>query len=152
LEESRRLYERAVRHQTAAVKIAPRQGTYGTFLRNHYWNWTGTLVALGDHTEAARTAARLPGVMPEGWEEYSRAACFLAACIPLAATDRQLSNEERERLARAYGDQAVQLLRQAIDRGYRDIADLKRASILQPLRGRADFRELLAELEAPKKP
>jgi hypothetical protein len=44
------------------------------------------------------------------------------------------------------------MLRQAIARGYKDAARLKKNSDFEPLRSREDFKMLLADLEGKKKP
>jgi hypothetical protein len=44
------------------------------------------------------------------------------------------------------------MLRQAVVRGYKDLAQLKTDPDLKALRGRDDFKKLLAELEARAKP
>jgi hypothetical protein len=52
-----------------------------------------------------------------------------------------------------YADRAMELLRTAVNAGFKDAAHLKQDRDLDPLRDRADFRQLLAELEkttAPK--
>ena len=47
---------------------------------------------------------------------------------------------------------AVALLRQAVRKGYKDFAHLKADSDLDPLRARADYRQLLADLEVKAPP
>jgi hypothetical protein len=46
----------------------------------------------------------------------------------------------------------VEALRQAVAKGYKDAAHLKKDPDLDPLRGRGDFQKLLAEVEAAAKP
>jgi hypothetical protein len=81
-----------------------------------------------------------------------KAAGFLARCIPLASKDAKLPQARRQELTKSYGDRAVQALRQAAAHGYQDAAHMKKDTDLDPLRGRNDFKALLAELEkgAPK--
>ncbi len=55
-------------------------------------------------------------------------------------------------MARTYGDQAMQSLRQALAKGYKDAAQIKKDKDLDPLRQREDFRKLLGELEAKSTP
>ena len=43
---------------------------------------------------------------------------------------------------------AVQLLQRAVKAGFKDAAHMKKDIDLDPLRGRDDFKKLLAELEA----
>ena len=48
-------------------------------------------------------------------------------------------------------DRALALLRQAVARGFKNAADMKREPALEPLRGREEFKTLLAELEEKAK-
>jgi hypothetical protein len=57
---------------------------------------------------------------------------------------------DASRLAPEEAARAVALLRQAVAGGYKDAARLKKDRDLDALRGRDDFRLLLAELEAKK--
>jgi hypothetical protein len=43
---------------------------------------------------------------------------------------------------------AIELLRQAVGKGYRDVAHLRKDADLDSLRPRDDFRQFIAELEA----
>ena len=53
----------------------------------------------------------------------------------------------RKELADAYAARAVQLLREAVAHGYKDVAHMKKDPDLNPLRARPDFQQLLADLE-----
>jgi hypothetical protein len=59
--------------------------------------------------------------------------------VPLAGTAQ--AKEKR-------AERAVELLRLAVHKGFSDAGHLKRHADLDVLRGRDDFRKLLAELEA----
>jgi hypothetical protein len=151
LEEARQLLSEAITHQQAALKINPRNPTYRQFLRSHYWNLAETLVRWGDHGEAAQAAAKLPELYPAGWLEYHRAAGFLARCVPLAEKDAKLTEEKRKELARTYGLRAVELLSEAISKGYKNAKKLKDDAHFDSLRMRDDFKRLLSALEAKVK-
>ena len=69
------------------------------------------------------------------------AACGYALCIPLTDTP-----ERKER----YAVRAMDLLKQAVAKGYKDVAHLKSDTDLDALRQRDDFKLLLKELEAMK--
>jgi hypothetical protein len=71
---------------------------------------------------------------------------------PLAAKDAKLPDAQRKELANSYADRALEALRQAVTRDYKDAANLKKDPDLDPLRGRDDFQKLLAELEAAVRP
>src|SRR5262249_28992938 len=90
-------------------------------------------------------AEEMPRLLPDGWEEYHRAAWFLAGCSPLAEKDEALTGERRRALAREYANRAVELLRQAVRRGFADLADPRESPGFDALRGRDDFKRLLQE-------
>jgi hypothetical protein len=74
-----------------------------------------------------------------------------AGCVfALAAGGREEAGggPKKEECAR----RAVALLRQAVANGFKDAAHLKEDKDLDPLRGRDDFKRLLAEVEAAAKP
>jgi hypothetical protein len=102
---------------------------------------------LQDQAAAVRAAETLRDL---GWNPAGNAydaACGLALCIPLVEKDTQADAGRRQQQAQFYGDQALALLRTAVARGYRDAAHIRKDADLDPLRGRDDFQQLLAELE-----
>jgi hypothetical protein len=146
LADARREAERAVRNQLAALKLLPGHPKFKKSLGSGYVILAETLVRLGDHGAAAKAAVELPQYSPtEGSWNY-HAAAFLARCIPLAEQDPALPPEQRAARARAYGDQAMALLRQGLGRNL-DSEQLKADPNLASLRPRADFQNLLRELE-----
>jgi len=78
--------------------------------------------------------------------EYLRGAQYLAYCVTLASGDEQLSKAERKQTADGYGLRSVQLIRQAMQKGLKK-ADHLRHPFYNPIRKRADFKELQQELE-----
>jgi hypothetical protein len=76
-------------------------------------------------------------------EDWYNAACGYALCVPPA--DKAESGEK-------YAIRAVELLRLAVAKGYKDAAHLKEEADLDPLRQRDEFKKLLADLEAANKP
>jgi tetratricopeptide (TPR) repeat protein len=144
--EAARLLEEAVTWQKRARMIDRENGTYRLFLRNHYWNLAEALTQLGKHGQAGRTAVELPALYPDSWNEYVRAANYLSRCALLAAKDGELSEEKRKQVVNGYGERAVTLLRQAVAKGWKNVAALK-DPVFEPLRSRDDFQKLLAKLE-----
>ncbi len=63
------------------------------------------------------------------------------ACVYAVASGK-IADKKME-----YGDRAMALLHQAVQAGYKDAAHMKKDTDLDPLRGREDFKKLLAELE-----
>lgn len=58
-----------------------------------------------------------------------------------------LTAAERE-AKRRYADQAMEALSKAVHEGWQDVSWMKKDPDLDALRGRPDFRKLLADLEA----
>jgi hypothetical protein len=69
---------------------------------------------------------------------------FDFACVYAVASTTVAGHEA------AYADRAMELLARAVDVGYQDFARIAADSELDPLRGREDFRKLVAGLEAKK--
>ena len=79
------------------------------------------------------------------------AGCFLSICIPIVAQHEKLDANQRKVAAQFYGDQAMKLLRDAVNKGFKDARHMKKNKDLDPLRQREDFKKLLAELEGKGK-
>jgi len=135
------LLTEAIPHQQAVLDAEPKNPNIREFLRNHYWHLATAQVLLCDHRGAAAAAAELVRLYPDRWQEQVRAAEYLAQCAALAAKDAGLTDEQRGEVAREYGDRALALLRQAVDRGWRDVAALT-GPAFEPLRSRDDFHAL----------
>jgi serine/threonine protein kinase len=151
LAEARRCLETAIRRQQAAIRADAGQRQFREFLANHHWNLGRVWLGLQDHAAAAQAAAELPRILPDDPERYVLAALLLARCLPLAEKDSHLPEPKRRQVIQGYGDEVVALLRRAAARGYRDAAALKKDPVLQRLASRADFRQLLLELEKTRK-
>ena len=110
-----------------------------------------TLIRLRGHREAARVAGELTRIQPEDSNDAYDAACYVSLCVPLAEKDAELPESQRQVVAERYADRAVDLLREAIRKGYTNAGHMKKDQHLDPLRRRADFKKLLADLEEKKK-
>jgi serine/threonine protein kinase/tetratricopeptide (TPR) repeat protein len=153
LDRARELLAEARRYHD---KLSPDQPAYRQFLRKHYVTLADTLLRLaekgdpGKHAEVARAVAELPKLNPDSAEEYRLAAVALSRCFVLVGKDRKLMDAEQKKLGESYAVQAVQMLRQAVQKGYGDLVQLKTGKDFAPLRSRADFQQLVAELEQKK--
>jgi serine/threonine protein kinase/Flp pilus assembly protein TadD len=146
LAEAHRLVERAIAHQRAALKVNPRHPIYREFLSNHQVVLVEVLLLRKQPAEAAAAALELARVRPENAEDAFDASGFLARCSPLVQQDQNTPPTKRGELAQQYADQAMNLLREALRRGYKDIAQIKTSAALAALRSRPDFQSLLTEL------
>jgi serine/threonine protein kinase len=79
------------------------------------------------------------------------AACNRAVCAAVFPQDPKTAAADAERLANEQADLAMAWLHKAVAAGYKNAAHLKQDQDLDALRGREDFKKLLAGLEARKK-
>jgi hypothetical protein len=107
-----------------------------------------TLAGLGDQGAAMRAVEKLRALNGDPASDAFVAARALARCIPVVNKDEQMSLENRHKQAEFYADQAMAMLRQAVAKGYKATANMKKGKDLDPLRERADFKKLLTDLEA----
>jgi tetratricopeptide (TPR) repeat protein len=109
---------------------------------------------VGRHAEAAKLSQRVDetyekikgSVAPDG---FVNIACLRAlAPAALRTTDPTPAGAA---LAEAEADQAMVWLTRAVDAGFIDVESIKKNDELKALRGREDFKKLVAELEAKAK-
>jgi tetratricopeptide (TPR) repeat protein len=88
---------------------------------------------------------------------YNLASALSLSFALVGAKDGAPPVEDDEKLApadklrrRLYAQRAVEVLRQAADKGFRRLDVLRSDSALDPLRSREDFQKLLADLSAAK--
>jgi serine/threonine protein kinase len=149
---ARALLEQALPYHHAALKANPKNPVYRRFYRNNTVELTAALVELGEHAAAVRKAEELAGLDVVPVDDTYNAACYVAGCIPVLGKDAGLDEARRKALAADYASRSMALLRRAVAKGYGDAAHMKRDSDLDPLRGREDFKALLANLETAAKP
>jgi hypothetical protein len=82
-------------------------------------------------------------------KDASAALYYDAACV-FALSAAAVHDDDKQ--AEPYAVRAVELLRQAVAKGFKDVAHLKKDSDLDPLRQREDFKKLLRELERKDQP
>jgi len=141
----------AVREQRHAVRLAPRRADYAALYGAYAAGLVEALMNTGDHAAASDLATELSRDLPAESPQWPRIAGFVTRCIRLAREDTKLSAEDRAKVARRYGDQALAILKRGIDAGFKDAAVLKDASDLEPLRTgdwKAEFEKLVAQIEA----
>jgi hypothetical protein len=124
--------------ETKAAKIAQEQRA--TDLANK-----------GQHAQAA-AAAPLAEAKPASAGILYDTGCVYALCVAAVHKDAQTAAAERDQLAEDYARRALALLRRAVQAGFNDLPHLKTNDPdLAALRGRADFQQLVQELEAKTK-
>jgi hypothetical protein len=105
-------------------------------------------VVQKDHTALAHVAGKLAQIRPDVAADSELAARFFGRCKTLAEQDAAVSDDQRQTLAESYADQAMEHLQEAVHRGFKNVAALKTAAELAPLRDRSDFQQLIKELES----
>jgi hypothetical protein len=138
-------------HHLAALTANPRHPSYRQFYRRHLAVLTAVHAGLLEPEEAVRTAETCRDL---GWDapaDAYDAACYLSLCVPVVAKHDKLDATQRKEAAQFYGDAAMKLLRDAVSKGFKDVALMKKDTDLDPLRQREDIRKLIAELEGKGK-
>jgi tetratricopeptide (TPR) repeat protein len=166
-------YDRAITLLKPLAEAAPRPAVERQFLRNAHWGRAVALVglerpsdALADWDRAVDLSSAEEKAMVRAERAYSlvlagRVEQAVAEAADLtkspAANGRQLyslacvyalvagGHDEKNR--EVYIQNALQLLRRAVARGFKDAEQLKKSADLKLLRDRAEFRALLAEVE-----
>jgi serine/threonine protein kinase/tetratricopeptide (TPR) repeat protein len=142
--------EEALPHNEAALKASPGNPNYRQFYRTNLGALIQTNAGLGDAPEAKHVAHKLRDL---GWappRDAYDAACALAGCVPIVQKNQKAGREDRDMQAAVYGDEAMTILREAVAKGFKNAAHMKQDKDLDPLRGREDFKKLLAELDMNK--
>jgi hypothetical protein len=145
--EARQLLQKAVDSSLELVKAAPNVPRYRETFLDNLTSLAETLTNQHEHAAASEAALRAVGASNDAAEGAYSAARILSKCRP-AEKDASLSAAERNRL---YDDRAMELLREAVAKGFKNDALLKDNNDFAPLRNRPDFKQLLAELESKRK-
>ena len=148
LPQARANLELATDRLSKALAAHPDEAFLRQVLRDSYQNLAEVLVSSHDHAAAARAARALSEVFPQSSRDYYVAVCYLARCAQEAGNDSKLDAVPRRELAQNYADEAVALLRQAIEHEFRDVAQIEKDSgqALKAIATRPDFQELLTSI------
>src|SRR5262249_53157545 len=146
-EEARLLLKEALPHHRAAIRNPQ--------LRfDNRKSYSNTLLVLGtverelgDRKAVLAVAEQLLAGMMEPAIDLFNAACMVSTCIRIDEKDSKLSETERKQLSRADADRAMELLGQSVKAGFNDVVHMKNDTDLDPIRGREDFKKLIADLE-----
>jgi serine/threonine protein kinase/tetratricopeptide (TPR) repeat protein len=138
-------------YHLAALKANPRHPAYRRFYRSHLGVLTQVHAGLLEQQDAVCTAGTCRDL---GWDapaDSYEAACALSQCVAIVSKHDKLDDKQRKEATQLYGDAAMGLLRDAVSKGYKDVAHMKKDTDLDPLRQREDFQKLIAELEGKGK-
>jgi serine/threonine protein kinase/uncharacterized protein HemY len=109
---SRPLVERAIREQQAVLQRDSEHPAYRKFIQDHYKLLADTLLALGEHRDAAQAVNEALRARSGSWQESYRAADVLLSCVALAEKDIALGPKERQAAAQEYANRILTLLRE----------------------------------------
>jgi serine/threonine protein kinase/tetratricopeptide (TPR) repeat protein len=109
------------------------------------------LAEIGERTRATSEVDAVAS--QEGLSEVNlyNIACFFSQGSAQADKDTKLSPADRSRLKTHYANRALEFLRQAIAKGYENLAVLKTDKDLDSLRSRQDFNKLVQDVEQKNK-
>jgi serine/threonine-protein kinase len=140
--EARQCLDQAEREIQTALKTRPGDPQYRRFCAFLLIALARTCAGQGEHEGALGAAHRIRDLGWEAANDAYNAARALASCAAAADGDKSAPD---------YAGRAMDLLRQAVGRGFTEVTRLKRQEDFNPLRQRKDFKQLVAELEAKAK-
>jgi tetratricopeptide (TPR) repeat protein len=144
---ARKHLEEALPHNRAALTANPRNAEYRQLYRNNLRAMAAANAKLNDRAGAVRAAQDIRAL---GWDpaiDGYHAARSLARCVAIARELQRLDPAQRQQAARFYADETMAMLRDAVAKGWKDSAQMRKDTDLDALRQREDFQQLLAELE-----
>jgi tetratricopeptide (TPR) repeat protein len=144
LAEARRLLDESLAARRAALALAPLNAEYVKSVASVCAELIETLIRLKDHDAASKIAVQLVSLSADSGQESLRAGSFLSRCVSLAAADSKLPGTRRAELAKAYADQAVAMVREALKKGQGDLEALRQDASFDSVRARPDFVSLVA--------
>ncbi len=136
-------------YHLAALKAEPTNPSYRQGYRSNLTELIEVHARLLEREDAVRTAETY---RDQGWDvptDAYNASRLLSRCIPIVAKHDKLDDQQRKEAVQFYGDAAMKLLREAVEKGYRDGAHMMEDADLDPLREREDFQKLVEELNPP---
>ncbi len=102
------------------------------------------LLLQGDVAAAVAEVSTRPDARRLNAVIFYNRACLYSLASAAVQKESKRPSSDRDQLTEQYARRAVELLRQAASKGYRDTQHMKSDKDLDPLRGRADFQEFLA--------
>jgi serine/threonine protein kinase/tetratricopeptide (TPR) repeat protein len=142
---AKKYLDEAMLHHRAALDASPRNPAYRLSYRTSLTALVAASAGLRDRPAALRAAEKIRDL---GWDapgDAYNAACALSLCIPIVRKDEEATREDRDKGVEFYGVQAMAMLRHAVSKGFKDVAHMEKDTDLDSLRGREDFKKLVAE-------
>jgi serine/threonine-protein kinase len=102
------------------------------------WERALSLAHAGEHAQAVAAAVELVQVKGAAADTLYNCARVCSVAAAVAKDDPGLQEQ--------YGTRAVELLRRAVDAGYKDVENMQKDKDLDAIRGREDVKQLLQQL------
>jgi tetratricopeptide (TPR) repeat protein len=138
---------RGIEQERIALDRSPVVAEYRRLLSRHYASQSSILLGLGRREEAFATTVLKEQLWPSDPVENYNAACEFCACIgpaTLAPGDEAFRN-------RCHAA-AIEVLRRAIQSGFRDATKLRSNPALATIRTRREFLTLIEDASFPEDP
>ena len=142
----------ALPHHEVALTAAPRNPYYLGPYRDNRHNMAASLIELGDYAAAAIATNQFLQTRLDPPKDSYVAARLLAQCANLAGRDGKLAQGRRTQESERFANEAMELLLEAIAKGFKDADQLRKDDAFDVLRSRQDFQELLGQLKTEPSP
>jgi serine/threonine-protein kinase len=146
LDEALGVLEQAVAEERLAFDRMPQAPGYRRALNNAYGSLGEVQRALGHPADAFAPALERRKLWPGNATELVRVAGDMALT---AAKDKDKASPKEQAERQRYADEAIAILRQALEAGYPNPERLESDPHLASLRSREDFQELIAAFKKP---
>jgi serine/threonine-protein kinase len=142
--EAAAVLRQAVEAGRTSCLHGPQDAQLRRSLSEHYGHLVLVLRELDRPHEAAAAALERQKLWPDNPAELFQAACELAACAAPDGREGKDAAGEAQAARQRFTEQALHLLRQAIQRGFQDAERLRNDPALAVLRQHPEFQQLLA--------
>jgi hypothetical protein len=147
LDEAVATIERAVQLQRTAAQVAPDVAQFREFLDNHLLNYAKALQQAQRPNDAARASLERAKLWPadperlfQGSVQVARAASQLGARLGLTQNDAEIARDYD------WAQEALELLRRAVEAGFRDHERIAEQPELAVVRQLPDFPRFMSRI------
>jgi serine/threonine-protein kinase len=146
-DEALRLFAQGLEAHQEVLKKAPEVMDSRRWLAGHYRTLAGAHRDWGQPAEAAAALRQSRQACDDDATSLFNVAEGLSLCVPLVARGKSEPSAAERAERQKYADEAMEVLRQAVARGFNQAQMLQNDANLAPLRERDDFRKLSDELK-----
>jgi serine/threonine protein kinase len=139
--------QRSLDWRRLALTRAPRSVAVRKELSEAYFHLGEALRRAGRPAEAAALCRERLKLWPHHAEQVHDGACELARCAEAVGKGKAHLTAQEQAQRQRYLDEAVSVLRRAVELGLQGPAQVRSTSDFRLLRGRADFEKVVGEME-----